>query len=137
MPLANFDIGDDVIDSRDIIERIELLESDPERDEVGDAELHLLQAVADEGADYAYDWEYGETLILDSFFEDYARELVEECGYFQQDASPSTYFGGSTQRIDWDAWPYRCIDWAKVAEELKMDYMTITVGRFTYWIRSV
>ena len=35
MPLAPFTPGDEIIDSRDIIERIELLESDPDRDEGG------------------------------------------------------------------------------------------------------
>ena len=133
MPLAPFTPGDEIIDSRDIIKRIELLESDPDRDEGGDEELHQLVELADEGAAYE-DWQYGETLILDSYFTDYTRNMVEDCGYFPQ--SEPTGVPGH-QPIDWNAWPYRCIDWERVADEMKVDYTTIMFGGCTYWIRSV
>lgn len=134
MPLAPFTPGDEMIDSRDIIERIELLESDPDRDEGGDEELYQLVELAIVCAAYAPDWEYGETLILDSYFEDYAREMVEDCGYFPA-PKPTAY--RESQSIDWNAWPYRCIDWERVADEMKADYSTIMFGGCTYWIKSV
>jgi hypothetical protein len=136
MPLAPFTPGDEMIDSRDIIERIELLQSDDERDEGGTEELHQLVELADEGAAYAEDWQYGETLILDSYFVEYTREMVEDCGYFSHDYQGGPYSAGHHE-IDWNAWPYRCIDWERVADEMKADYTTIMFGGCTYWIRSV
>ena len=70
---------DDVIDSRDVIARIEELaeeidanESDPDtyssdEHETMRSELAALQALADEASGYAEDWECGETLIRDPY----------------------------------------------------------------------
>ncbi len=123
---------DDVIDSRDIIARIEQLSAlrEPGPVDLGDdddnatdqdqlfAELAALEALAKQGEDYADDWEYGETLIRDSYFEDYARELAEDI-----DAVKS------------DTWPNNCIDWKRAARELQMDYTAIDFDGVTYWIR--
>ncbi len=133
---------DNVIDSRDIIERIAEL-----REEIGEntapddfvaerEELATLETLATEAADYASDWEYGETLVRDSYWRDYARELVEECGYFHTDRSPHSSHG-ETYAPDFNTWPYRCIDWKQVAEELKADYTTVSFDGVDYWIRSV
>jgi hypothetical protein len=140
MDISNMD---DVIDSRDVIARIEELaeemdanESDPdtyssEEHETMRSELATLQALADEASQYSEDWQYGETLVRDSYWQDYARQTVEECGYFEQ----SHVDGGI--KVDWNAWPYRCIDWQQVAEELKADYTTVSFDGVDYWIRSV
>lgn len=121
----------DIIDSRDVIARIEELQSMlPETaedvmpgtsGEIEDiqAELDALEKLAKQGEDYAADWGYGETLIRDSFFEEYARELAEDCGMIDRDAK----------------WPARCIDWERAAEELKSDYTAIHFDGETYWIR--
>jgi hypothetical protein len=66
----------DMIDSRDIIER--LAELDPFDDdapltEEEAAERASLLALADQAVDYAEDWLYGVTLIRDSYFKEYAR----------------------------------------------------------------
>ena len=139
---------DSVIDSRDIIARIEELQT--ERDEIEcrmedhapltleresvkaelrtfdesdeGRELAILTALADECADYASDWEYGETLIRDTYFRTYAEELANDCGMLYQGVSST--------------WPYTCIDWERAAEELQQDYTTVDFDGVTYWIRS-
>jgi len=121
------DNAEDVIDSRDIIARIAELEAEREdciaredyfSDEEYD-ELTALEALAKEAADYAPDWEYGATLIRDSYFMDYAQELAEDTGAINRDAQ----------------WPNNCIDWEQAANELRMDYTPVDFGGVTYWVR--
>jgi len=110
---------DDVIDSRDIIARIEELEADDDRDEDDDEELRILQDLALEAA-VSSDWEYGETLIRDSYFREYAEQLADDLGYTHRACS----------------WPYTCIDWDSAARELQVDYFTVEFDGVQYWIRS-
>jgi antirestriction protein len=112
---------DDIIDSRDVIARIEYLTdlgSDADDDEK--AELVALVSFAKEGADYSPDWADGETLIRDSYFVEYAQELAEDIGAVDSGAS----------------WPNTCIDWEQAARELKMDYSAIEFDGVTYWVRN-
>lgn len=115
---------DDVIDSRDVIERIEelqtILEDTPDDfgEDEGD-ELRVLLALQDEASGYCLDWTYGAQLIRDSYFEDYAQELAEDCGDFDNAAR----------------WPYNCIDWEQAARELQMDYTAVDFDGVTYWVR--
>lgn len=116
----------DVIDSRDVIARIEELESElcpsDESDGTDNAEreeLATLVALADEASGYAADWQYGETLIRDSYFEDYAQELAEDIGAIDSNAT----------------WPNNCIDWERATRELQMDYTAVDFDGVTYWIR--
>ena len=117
--MSRADNTQDILDSRNIIERIEELQEATERDDDDQAELDALLALAAEGADYAPDWEYGEVLIRDSYFRDYAMELAEDVGAISTDAK----------------WPNNCIDWDKAARELQMDYTAIDFAGVTYWIR--
>ena len=111
--------SDDLIDSRDVIARIEELENDEERTEEDDQELAALQALAAEAEGYAADWKYGETLIRDSYFQTYAMEYAEDIGAINSDAS----------------WPANCIDWEQAARELRMDYTSVSFDGVDYWIR--
>lgn len=111
------DNHDDVIDSRDIIERISDLEGTTDADE--QAELESLEALAKE-AEGSPDWEYGETLIRDSYFADYAQELAEEIGAIKGD----------------EGWPLNCINWKQAARELQQDYFSVEFDGIDYWIRS-
>lgn len=126
---------DDVIDSRDVIERIEELEAeradfiDPERLVSGDAsqwdesdsgtELVALRELASEAEGYAPDWQHGAMLIRDSYFTDYAIQLADDIGAINKDAS----------------WPNTCIDWEQAARELQMDYTSVEFDGVTYWVR--
>lgn len=141
--------SDDIIDSRDVIARIEELEEEREEfldSRVGDrgeeheasiddahdaaldledweaesgAELRALKSLADEAEGYASDWHHGETLVRDSYFEEYAQELAEECGMLE----------GA------DKWPLTCIDWEQAARELQQDYTAVEWDGVTYWVR--
>jgi hypothetical protein len=82
-------------------------------------ELDTLRELADE-ASSSPDWEYGETLIRDSYFTDYAQELAEDCGLVNHESE----------------WPARCIDWDQAADELKQDYFSVDFDGVEYWIRA-
>ena len=112
--------GEDIIDSREVIARIDYLsDEDYERNEDEDAELVALKALADE-ASSAPDWEYGETLIRDSYFVTYAQELADDIGAVDANAS----------------WPMSHIDWEGAARDLRMDYTSVDFDGVTYWIRA-
>jgi len=145
-PISN---SDDIIDSRDVIARIEELQAtideameaagnnfdaDPPTDtERADfiaehlqvahpedyEEWKALTALAAEASDYAPDWEYGEALIRDSYFRNYAEELADDIGAINSEA----------------IWPNNCIDWERAARELQMDYTSVDFAGVTYWIR--
>lgn len=116
MAVTNYE---DIIDSRDIIERIEELSGFDTRDADEQRELDALEALQNEAEGYAPDWKYGAALVRDSYFETYARELAEELTT-----------GGVVLN-----WPYTCIDWAEAARELKMDYTELEFDGVSYWVR--
>lgn len=131
MPRHTVDISNsaDVIDIRNIIERFEELEQekadDPDVFSEDDAtELADLTALLEEcrgnGGDEQWrgDW-YPVTLIRESYFEDYARELADDIGAINADAT----------------WPNNCIDWKRAARELLQDYTSIDYGHVTYYTR--
>lgn len=107
------------LDSRDIIARIDWLTTLDELDDDETTELAALSSLAEEGADYCPDWEYGETLIHDSYFTEYAQELAEDIGAISSDA----------------AWPLSYIDWERAADALKVDYSALDFAGQTYWAR--
>ena len=109
----------DVLDSRDVIERCEELAGMDERDGEEEAEYEALKALCEEAAGYSLDWTYGVTLIRDTYFVDYARELAEDLGLIDKNAS----------------WPATCIDWERAARELRMDYTSVEFDDVTYWVR--
>lgn len=150
--------SEDILDSRDIIARLEELRDEREdlescKTEAGEAfeavkdadldtaaaeeslavaaanleewdadngdELKSLEALAAEG-EGSPDWVYGETLIRDSYFKEYAMQLAEDCDMIPRNLS----------------WPCNCIDWDQAARELKMDYFSVDYDGIDYWIRS-
>ena len=122
---------DSVIDSRDIIKRIEDLKDElldcTDEAEAREAdlleewqELKVLQAVAAEGEQYAPDWSCGETLIHEDYFTEYCKELTHDIGAY--DSNLPSYIENN---IDWDG----------VADDLKVDYTDIDFDGETYYIR--
>lgn len=123
---------DELIDSRDVIKRIAELEAlieaddggtlDDDADVAGEderAELAALKALT-EAASGCADWQNGETLISESYFQEYAEQLAEDIGAISSD-------GG---------WPACHIDWSAAADALKADYKSVDFNGETYWIRS-
>lgn len=133
---------DDIIDTRDIKQRIDELEQEieDEYDEYLDdktgyeetfvsfkdwyennenKEYETLKSLYQECLDNSSDTTYGETLIRYSYFNDYVEELCEECGYISKDFP-------SWIKIDWD----------KTADNVQMDYAHIDFNGITYFIRS-
>ena len=110
---------DDVIDSRQIIERIEELEGIVDPDDEETSELASLKALAEEASGYSEDWRYGATLVRDSYFQTFAQDFAEDIGAINKDAT----------------WPNTCIDWEQAARELQMDYTAVEFDGVTYWVR--
>jgi len=120
--------GQDIIDSRDVIARIEELESDKEAteddpeldlfDDDDQEELNALTALAVAGEACAADWQHGETLISDNHFEEYAQDMAADIGAISSDA----------------AWPACHIDWTAAADALKHDYTPVFFDGDTYQI---
>lgn len=110
---------DDVIDSREIMDRIAELSEQDSRDDDETAELTKLETLAADGGESSEDWQYGATLIRDSYFKDYAQDLAEDIGAIDHNAT----------------WPMSCIDWDQAARELQMDYRSVDFDGITYWVR--
>lgn len=154
MSNTTVDNSQDILDSRDLIERLselederdsgtckhcggtgtigeECLDCEPQDglgpmiyqgdwDEERESEYQSLKAFCDEAEGYAVDWRHGESLIRDSYFETYARELAEDIGAIKGNES----------------WPCNCIDWERAASELQADYTSIEWDGVKYWVRS-
>lgn len=89
-------------------------------DQADAEELAALRELAAECEHNISEWEYGATLIRDSYFEDYAQELAEDIGAI-----------GSNMQ-----WPLMYIDWNAAAEALKQDYSSVDFDGVEYWGRS-
>lgn len=90
----------------------------------GGEELEKLRDFLDQmkgyGGDHQWrgDW-YPVTLVRESYFEDYARELAEDIGAIKGD----------------EQWPCNCIDWERAANELRMDYTSAEFDGVEYLFR--
>lgn len=140
------DIDGDTVDSRDVMKRAEIYREAvrfmgvPEDkldsmdmkanfpEELANIDADSLAIVEEfvkvrdfneQGEGYGGDWRYGETLIADSYFEEYARQFAEDIGATNEEGS----------------WPNNCIDWKQAARELQMDYSAIEYDGTTYWVR--
>lgn len=120
---------DDTFDSRDVLERIEELESQlgellqdyPEEQasiEKIQEELDLMYSIKDQYYSNR-EFEGGVIFIRDSYFEEYAHELAKDIAAISND----------------DHWPNYCIDWEWAARELQMDYTNIDFDGVMYWAR--
>lgn len=149
--MADINYNDDILDSRDLDERLEELEeleealkdaisefedlSDDEdtpnsdllaaedactraREDFGDeerAELKMLQEARDE---VGSEWSHGETLIADSYFIDYAEDMIKDIGDLPRELPG-----------------YIAIDWEATAENIKVDYSYLELDGNKFWYR--
>ena len=127
---------DDVIDSREVVARIDELQA--EKDAHEDPEASHSESWADSDPDAAQELEQlngwywklrdvggdtpedGLTLVRETYWVDYVKELAEE-----------------TSEIDFSklTWPLTCIDWEQAARELQMDYTSVDFDGITYYVR--
>lgn len=123
--MNDIDNTQDIIDVRDITDRVDELEDEQPLESDDDlAELDALKKLLEElrgnGGDHQWDGDwYPLLLIRDSHFEDYAQQLADDIGAINSDAG----------------WPNNCIDWERAARELQMDYSTVEYDGVTYWYR--
>ena len=122
---AEFSNSDDTIDSRDIVARIEYLtdflatqEEGTEAEATASQERDTLTALRDGLDDSEFD--FGMTLVRDSYFEDYAREQADD-------------MHGEAMRAA--SWPFNHIDWSAAADAMQQDYTSVEFEGVTYWAR--
>ena len=114
----------DVIDSRDIIARIEELEGIEEPNAEEAQELAALLNVQEQAED-CRDWQYGEVLIHESYFNAYIEELIDDCYELPKEFNSS----------EWP-WRHMTIDYQAAADEAQGDYTHIDFDGVDYLIRS-
>ena len=142
MLTTTLDNTNEVIDSRDVIARIEELENEQSDlvqqlsdgeiteaemvafDEDKGRELDALRELAAE-AEFSPDWIHGEQLIRASYFVQYITELIDDCYDLPKELT----------RGDW---PYRhiTIDFEAAAKEAEQDYNSVDFDGVEYLIRA-
>lgn len=118
--MTDIDNSQDYLDVRDIIERVENLRENIDRDaeELASLEL-LLENMKGYGGDHQWEGEwYPVTLIRDSYFEDAMDELLEDIGELKAYEDRPPYIKIT---VDYDA--------------LQMDYTSVEFDGVTYWYR--
>lgn len=133
------DSNQDVIDSRDIIARIEWFDSYDEGDMDADEvrEVAMLRAVAREAQDINPEWTDGVALVADSYFVDYITERTQELNgrIYKKDARPFEQNEGVD--VDWSAFPFNHIDWQAVADdEQRHHHSSIDFDGRTFWLQD-
>lgn len=116
----------DIIDTRDLQDRLEEIEYDLETldlsaDERNDlmVELKAIQEVKAEVEGYASeDWEHGIQLIAEADFIEYCQDLLEDCGEIPPNLPP-----------------YIAIDWETTADNLRADYSEVEYEGAIYLFR--
>lgn len=143
----------DILDSRDLAERLEELEDElvDLKDAIAEAEEELneceeeeeqetLADTLNEAAAALEDWEKENAEELEEL-----RNLADEVPDWRHGAMliSEGYFVEYAQDLAEDLgmdrnqpWPYSCIDWLQAADELKQDYTSIEYQGETYWFRS-
>lgn len=117
------ELGDAVTDAKAEVEHAQAAVNEWEKGHESESwesrDLRALLALQEEAEGYS-DWAHGATLILDSEFENYARQTAEDTGAIGRDPP----------------WPVCHIDWAAAADALKEDYTSVGYDGETYWVRS-
>ena len=118
---------DDIINSRDIINRLDELSSYDLSDLSDDdlEELRTLKALADEAEPESSDWIQGETLIRRSYWVQYVEDLINDCYSMPKEMHS-------------EKWPFRHmkIDYEAAAREFESVYASVDFDGVEYLIRS-
>ena len=123
------DVPDDIWNEYDDLERAlevcldEVTDAETAISEFDKDELETFRSVVEEGESITSEWSYGEQLIHENFFEEYAEELFRDTSCLPRE-------------VDLNSWPFSSIDWKRASEELAQDYSTIEVEGETYYVRN-
>lgn len=144
-------IGEDIIDSRDVVSRIEELRDElagtPFANDSYDADT--LTRIRDETPE---EWQ----AAADNWDEDNIDELIALVSFVEQGSSAASdwkygaifihdshfqdyaiQLADEIGAVSWDArWPANCIDWKEAAAQLKADYTVVEVNGETYYTRA-
>jgi len=111
----------DVIDSRDIQERINALKNAKEHKLLSEdekRELKQLESFKEQCEDSNGDsFEYGQIIVHENYFDKYAEEKAYEFGYIEKNSPLAS-----------------CIDWDEWAELMKDDYLEVEYNEETYYV---
>ena len=112
---------EDVLDSRDLQERIDYLESFDE-EELDDSEKEELESLKElkEESDFG-EWDWGQFFIKRGYWVEYCENMVKDIGDLPREL-PSYI----QNNIDWDG----------VADDIEQDYSVVNFGREEYLTRS-
>ncbi len=154
--------SDDIIDSRDVIARIEALQSERERlvDAIADARTALDESELNENDEARMSLEDtvrgAESELIEWDADDGGQELkallalADEAEGYADDWKygafliRESYFTEYAEQLaedigDYDSrdvkWPYTCIDWEKAADELRGDYTAVYFSGVAYLVR--
>lgn len=100
-------------------ERESLVEELDDWDTDNGDELKVLEAVNEEGESATSDWSDGATMVRESYWSEYVKQLVDDLGDLPRNM-PS----------------YIVIDWDATAENLEGDYTDVDFDGVTYKVRS-
>jgi hypothetical protein len=158
----SIDNSDDIIDSRDVISRIEELTS--EREGLTEAltaaqealtatvegeESPMEEAAAQEAVDAATtaleEWDGDNAAELNNLeaLQEQAEGYASDWRHGEQLIRDS-YFESYARELAEDLhgnkirdaeWPFSCIDWDRAVRELQMDYTSVDFDGVTYWVR--
>ena len=81
-------------------------------------ELEKIEEIDTLEREVGSEFEYGETLIEEDEFEDYCRDLIEECGYISK---------------DFPSWIE--VDWGRTTDNMRVDYSEVVYLGTDYLFR--
>jgi len=96
-------------------------ENESEAEPLDEDEAELLKVLTGLQDETSSEWIHGIGFIRESYFEDYAQEMAEDCGYIKDSKGNPLM---------------QCIDWAQWAELVKQDYSSTDVGGITFYYRD-
>ena len=113
----DIDNTQEILDSRDIQERIDELDglSESRIEEYEVEELKNLLSIKDAVGDDE-SWGFGIVFIRDSYFEEDAEEFAYDCMGIDRNGQMTMY-----------------VDWARFAEDRKVDFQSIDFDGVEYW----
>tara|TARA_Y100001938_G_C7943012_1_gene355287 strand:- start:410 stop:781 length:372 start_codon:yes stop_codon:yes gene_type:complete len=120
---CKMNLDQDTLDSRDLEERIIELEKDNNLTDEEKEEYNQLIAIKNDCEDYG--WEHGIYFISEYYWVTYCEDFAYDCGYMETFKSNNGYNPLSY-----------CVDWEKWADQVKMDYSSITFNNRDYYWRE-